>query len=196
MRALLFVSLALLTATTAFAGQNPNITMYVDFDPPNYDFRGDPTANSTIDVYLCCDTFGPGGALRGVSLVLDFTCSGFVAGAADVTVLHPNAQTVIGGPDNLTNGWVVAAPVCVYPSAAGIVTVARIPWFYLGTPGDIVLLPSPVDGKATVDCNNDLDFFCVYSNGGMGQDPSVPGDAGCHTPVEEQSWGAIKALYR
>jgi hypothetical protein len=196
MRVVALTILAALVATAAFAGQNPAVMMYYDFDPPNQSFRADPAASTVQNGYLVVDMFGPGGGVTGVSLVLDFQCGGFTAGPADVTVFHPSAQTVIGGPDDLVNGWVVAAPECVFPDGDGIVTVAMVPWFYLGTPGDIVLLPSPVDGKAVVDCNNDIDIFCVFSNAAMGQDPATPGDPGCGTPVEAQTWGAIKALYR
>ncbi|MBD3348280.1 MAG: hypothetical protein GF400_03670 [Candidatus Eisenbacteria bacterium] len=196
MRVLVLTSLAVLMATAAFAGQNPNACMYFDFDPPNRVFRADPATSTTQNGYLVMDCFGPGGGVTGVSLVLDFQCGGFVAGSADVSVFHPSAQTVIGGPDDLTNGWVVAAPECVYPDASGIVTIAMVPWFYTGPAGDVVLLASPADGKATVDCNNDLDLFCVYANAAMNQDPATPGDPGCGTPVEAQTWGSIKALYR
>ncbi|MFH1502164.1 MAG: hypothetical protein ABIG03_03870 [Candidatus Eisenbacteria bacterium] len=199
MRVLALTILAALLATSAFAvGTNPNVRMYYDFDPPNQTFRADPAPNSIVNGYLIVDCFGDGGGVTGVSLVLDFQCGGFTAGAADVTIFHPSAQTVIGGPDNLVVGWVVAAPVCVFPDTDGIVTIAMVPWFYNGTPGDVVLLASPIDGKAVVDCNNDLDFFCVFSNAGVGQDPVTAGDANCDcdTPVEENTWGAIKALYR
>ncbi len=187
MRALLFAFLVLLVATTAFAGQNPNIRAFITMAVDDTVYA-DPDAapNAVTDVYLCFDTFGPSGGLTGVSLVLDFQCGGFVAGAADVSLFHPSAQTVIGGPDNLAQGWVFAAPECVFPGGDGILCVARIPWFYTGTPGDIVILPNPVDGLATVDCNNDIDIFAIRSNGALGQE----------VPVEESSWGSIKALYR
>ena len=198
MRVVALTILAVLVATAAFAGLNPNVRAYIDFDPPNQVFRADPAASTVQTCYLVVDCYGDGSGLLGVSLVVDFQCGGFTAGAADVTIFHPTAQTVIGGPDDLVNGWVIAAPECVYPDVDGIVTVASIPWFYTGPAGDIVLLPSPVDGKAAVDCNNDIDIFCVFSHGAMNQDPVTAGDANCtcDTVVEENTWGAIKALYR
>lgn len=199
MKVVTITILAMLLASTALAqGTNPYIRMFFDFDPPNKLFRSDPAASSVANGYLVAECFGEESGITGVSLVLDFQCGGFTAGPADVTFFHPTAQTVIGGPDDLVNGWVVAAPECVYPDGNGIVTIAKVAWFYTGPPGDIVLLPSPVDGKATVDCNNDLDFFCVLSNSALNQDPVAPGDANCDcgVPVEKSTWGSIKALYR
>jgi hypothetical protein len=190
------LSMVLLLAGSLSAGQNPDVRAYIDMDPPNHVNRANPAASTIVDVYLCCDSFSVGGGLWGVSLVVDITAGGFVAGAPDVTVFHPSAQTVIGGPDNLVNGWVIAAPECVFPDASNVVKVARIPFFYTGPAGDFDILASPIDGKAAVDCNNEIDIFCVATNGGLNQDPSVPGDVGCLSAVEPVSWGSIKALYR
>jgi hypothetical protein len=208
MKRALITLMVLALAVPVFAGQNPHIRAFYTFDPAGY-VHSDPNAvtNTVVNGYLCFDCFDefedpipPGVGLTGVSLVLDFLCGGFVAGAADVTIFHPSAQTVIGGPDNTTSGWVIAAPECVEPGPDGIICVALVPWYYTGPPGDILILPNPVDGPATVDCNNDLDFFCVLSHGAIGQEVGTPGDENCDceppSPVEDSTWGAIKGLYR
>ncbi|MFH1502166.1 MAG: hypothetical protein ABIG03_03880 [Candidatus Eisenbacteria bacterium] len=196
----LIALMVLALAVPAFAGTNPDIRAFVTFDPAGYVHRADPAGGTVVNAYICFDCFpeDPLAGLTGVSFIIDYTAGGFTAGAADVTIFHPNAQTVIGGPDNVAVGWVIAAPECVLPGPDGIICVAMVPWFYL-SPGDILIQANPVDGKATVDCNNDLDFFCVLSNGGLGQDPSVPGDVDCDcdpNPVEDSTWGSIKSLYR
>jgi hypothetical protein len=193
----------LAVASTAFAGENPSVRAFYTFDQGGY-VHSDPDAVTSTQVlgYLCFDClgdYGQGGGLTGVSLVLDFQCGGFVAGGADVTVFHPSAQTVIGGPDDVTNGWVIAAPECVVPGPTGFICVAMVPWFYTGPAGDVLILPNPVDGQATVDCNNDLDLFCVLSHGAIGQEVQTPGDLDCDcgaVPADETTWGAIKSLYR
>ncbi|MBD3349350.1 MAG: hypothetical protein GF400_09185 [Candidatus Eisenbacteria bacterium] len=186
--AIAVVVLSLLVVGTAIAGENPYIRAFVTMEPDDY-VHSNPGAfpNTIVDVYLCFDTLSPYcGGITGFSLVLDFRCGGFVAGSADVSVFHPDAQTVIGGPDDVTNGWVVAAPECVRTTAPfGILPVARIPWYYLGPGGDILILASPVDGKATVDCNNDLDYFCVLSHGALGLEVQTPGDVDC------EGWFAV-----
>jgi hypothetical protein len=194
--ALMFVALV---AVPAFAGTNPHVRAFITFDPVGHVYSSMPAVGTIVNFYLAFDCYGQGGGLTGVSLVLDIQAGGFVAGAADYTVFHPAAQCVIGGPDVLT-GWVIAAPECVHPPVSGIITVAKVPFYYLSPAGNLVILPSPVDGKATVDCNNDLDFFCVLSNGAIGMLPTVPGDPNCvcapPSAVDDASWGTIKALYR
>jgi hypothetical protein len=202
----LIALMVLALAVPAFAGENPNVRAFVTLDPAGY-VHADPAAvgGSIINTYLCFDCFGdPGvegdGGLTGVSLVLDYLAGGFTAGSASVTIFHPSAQTVIGGPDDLANGWVIAAPECVVPGPTDIICVALIPWYYLGPPGEILILPSPVDGQAAVDCNNDIDIFCVLSHGALGQGVQTPGDLECDceppSPVEDSTWGTIKSLYR
>ncbi len=200
----LIALMVLALAVPAFAGENPSVRAFVTMDPDGYVFA-DPAAVSgaVSDVYLCFDCFGDpdivgDGGLTGVSLVLDFLCGGFTAGPQDLTIFHPTAATVVGGPDDLVSGWVIAAAECVVPNALDIICVAKIPWYYLGA-GEILILPSPTDGKATVDCNNDLDFFCVLSHGALGQDVVTAGDLDCDclvSPVESSTWGTIKSLYR
>ncbi|MFH1502167.1 MAG: hypothetical protein ABIG03_03885, partial [Candidatus Eisenbacteria bacterium] len=172
----LIVLAALALAAPAFAGTNPDIRAFYTFDPDYYihDWESAPSG-SVITGWLCFDCLGAGGGLTGVSLTLDFLVGGFTAGAADVTVFHPSAQTVIGGPDDVANGWVIAAPECVLPGPTGVICVASVPWYYTGTPGEILILPNPVDGKAAVDCNNNIDFFCVLSHGAIGQSVQTPG---------------------
>jgi hypothetical protein len=63
-----------------------------------------------------------------------------------------------------------------------------IPWYYLGGPGDILILPNPVDGKAVVDCNNDIDYFCVLSHGAIGQTVQTPGDIDCDCMHQHTSY--------
>ncbi|MBD3348673.1 MAG: hypothetical protein GF400_05710 [Candidatus Eisenbacteria bacterium] len=199
----LIALMVLALAVPAFAGENPNVRAFVTMDPADYVHTAMPASGDIVNTYLCFDCFGDpavegDGGLTGVSLVLDFLCGGFTAGSADVTIFHPNAQTVVGGPDDVDNGWVIAAPECVVPGPSDIICVGMIPWYYLG-PGEIQILPSPADGKATVDCNNDLDFFCVLSHGALGVDVTTPGDPDCDcpvSPVEDSTWGAIKSLYR
>jgi len=174
--------LMLLLAVSASAGQNPYIRAFVTFVPNGYVHSlPDALPGTVVDAYLCFDTLGEDGhygGMTGVSLVIDFLCSGYPANSADVTVFHPNAWTVVGGPDDTVNGWVIAAPECVYTAPTGILCVARIPWYYLGVPGDILILPGS-EGKATVDCNSGIDFFCVLSHGAIGQDVLTPGDENC-----------------
>jgi len=196
MKYLVAVVMVAVLAVPAFAGENPNARMFVSFDPDcvtgPYVHRTE-TTDGLVDCYLVVDCLGV--AVRSVSLY--WQTSGFgMAFAADYTVFHPTAQSPVGGPDNAAQGWLIAAPDAVVPNECDIVVIVKQPYFVSGA-GTITILPSPVDGKQIVDSNFDEDFYCVLANGGLGQDPP-PGDdpCECDTPVEPESWGSIKALYR
>ena len=177
------VVLLLTVALASPAGRNPHVRAYITVDPDEYVHCYPAAASGTIvNTYLCFDCVNypiSDAGLSGVSLVLDYQCGGFAAGPADVTLFHPDAETVSGGPDDLEDGWVITAPECVRPDESGIVCVALIPWFYMSPPGEILILPHPVDGKAVVDCNGYMDSFCVLSHGALGQELETWGDPDC-----------------
>jgi hypothetical protein len=194
MTRVVLVALAVLLAVApATAGQNPNAVAFVSFDPScetgPYVHTTPFTAAGIYDSYVCVDGFGSSGGIR--TLAFSMTTSGLSPMLPDYTVFDATAQGT-GGPD--ASFWLIGAQVCVYPNACGIVTVVKQQFFVM-SPGTISLGGSPVDGKMVVDCNFDADQFCVMSNGGIGAEPPA-GDEDCDTPVELQSWGSIKALYR
>jgi hypothetical protein len=81
-----------------------------------------------------------------------------------------------------------------------LIYVARLDLFYLGTPGDIMFLYHPEWPGWAVDCAEptpEYDVYCVWMHGGVGK-PALEGDEGCYpvVPVEDTTWGAIKAIYR
>ena len=195
MKRVLIALAVLALAVPAFAGQNPNARAFISFaDPPECP---DPYVHYTdvcsgvVNIYLVVDCFGEEGGMRTISLM--WTTSGF--GMAFSPVYYLPGAMAIGGPDDPT-GWVISGNECVYPNECGIVVVLQQPYF-VNADGTITLGPNPVDGKMVVDCNFDADFFCVLANAGIGMTaPAGDTPCDCETPVEEQSWGAIKALYR
>ena len=193
-RVVLVALVVLLVAAPAMAGQNPNARVFMSFAPdcPDpYVHTMAFGAAGIYDSYVMVDCFGEGGGIR--TLAFSMTTSGLMAFASDYTVFDATAQGT-GGPD--TDGWLVGASVCVYPNECGVVTVVKQPFFMSGT-GTMALGGSLVDGKMIVDCNFAADVFCVLSNGAIGDTPPAGDlDCICDVPVEEQSWGSIKALYR
>ena len=78
--------------------------------------------------------------------------------------------------------------------------VAKLELFYLGQPGDILFLDHPEWPRWVMDCNEpfaEVDFYCVWMHGGVGKD-ALEGDEECFpvVPVEDATWGSVKALYR
>jgi len=199
MKKVLIALMVVAFAVPAFAGGNPRARAFVSFDPTcetgPYVHQACPAMGTLIDCYLVVDCLDDG--VRSVSLY--WMTSGFgMAFAADYTVFHPAAQSPVGGPDNAAQGWLIAAPDCVYPNECGIVVIVKQPYFMQATSGTIDILPSPVDGKQIVDCNFDADVYCVLSNGGLCVPPN-PGDTPCDcepNAVEDATWGSIKALYQ
>jgi hypothetical protein len=166
-RHLLIGLVILALAATACAGQNPNLRIFLDADPPNRVSRIDPPPNSLVDVYIVLDRFGPCDAgMMGTAFLFDRTFGGMKL-----------AQTsMLGGiefGDVEVDGWTLTSGVdCAYPdNENGIVVVGRVEYFYTGTPGTITLHPHPVSGRFTTDCDYMDDEYCIGGHFGVNQDP-------------------------
>jgi hypothetical protein len=176
---------------TAFAAENPNISLWLDADPPNAVTRVDPSIGGTFTVSIVMDCFSETGGTRGIGLLGVRTFSGFKL----------SQTNMLGGldfGDFEVDGWTLAAGAeCVYPTG-GIVVAGELEYLYQGDPGTITLAPHPGTGRNTLDCDFlEDDQFCIA--GGLGVGMEAPGnDEGClcDSPVEEATWGAIKAFYR
>jgi hypothetical protein len=192
MKRVLIVVAILTFAETAFAAQNPNIRMYLDVDPPNYVHEIHPDASATFNVYVCLDCFSEGGGTRGTAFLLVRTFQGFKL----------SQTSLLGGldfGDAEVDGWTMAAGAdCVYPDEFGVVRVGVIQYLYLGVPGTLNLAPHPGTGYEVLDCDFLSDFYCIFANVGVSVPPD-PGDPDCSceiNPVENETWGGIKSLYR
>jgi hypothetical protein len=94
-----------------------------------------------------------------------------------------------------------------YPDANGVVPVASLLYAGAGA-GSVTLISygSPPEvplNRNVSDANFQYDQWCVHSvavnglSGNWGWDPTSPTDGDCvESPVEPQTWGSIKALYR
>jgi hypothetical protein len=174
-RRLIVVLVLLLIGVQAQAGQNPDIRIYLDVDPPNDVHEVHPGATETFDVYVCLDCFGEGGGTRGVAFLLVRTFQGFKL----------SQTSLLGGldfGDAEYDGWTIAAGAdCVYPDDDGIVLVGVIQYLYLGAPGTLDLTPHPGTGRDVLDCNFESNYYCVAGNLGVSVPPN-PGDPDCYCP--------------
>jgi len=205
MKRLLIVLLIVGFAVPALADQNPYLAIFCDAD---MDTGNDvvteicPAPNASFDVYVCFDRFGPtgdgtDGGMLGAAFLFDRTFAGFKLAQANM----------LGGldfGDVETTGWAITAGAnCQFPDANGVVVAAAVTYLYLGTPGTITILAHPVDGAVGSDCDNLLDTWCIPSTVSHGFDGNfgvcmAPPSGDCQpvSPVEDATWGAIKALYR
>jgi hypothetical protein len=187
------------------AGQNPHARAFISFAPNDANPYVHAVAwdgEKIYNAFLCMDCYGLaypdseiGARCVAFKWVTAWTDPSYPADAM-AAVYFPAGSQAIGGPDQ--DLWVIAWTNCEPPTATGIVKVLK-QGYYCYNPGTITILPNAVDGKKITGCDFELDEFCVLANGGIGM-AAPPGDGTCDdcpdTPVEEQTWGSIKALYR
>ena len=187
MAVLLVVVLAVSVST---ADQNSNCKVFVTFASSPTDYAGmtnraDPASYTAFDAY-----FG----------ILDYQCFTAVSFMVGVTpgMSSPGSYEALlpGGMSigAFEAGTTVGSTECV---VAGPVAVGVGHYFYLNVPGDIMILDHPDFPRWVVDCNDAVDSYCVFMNGGVCKDAEL-GEVGCDgiSAVEASSWGGIKALYR
>ncbi len=200
MKRLLVVLMVAALAAPAFAGQNPDLAMFLDLDNDTANVPVNevcPAVNETFVAYVCFDSFGPNGGLLGAAFLFQRTFAGF-------KLLQLNLMPGLDFGDVEVDGWAITAGAdCQYPDENGVLVAASIQYLYLGAPGTITIAPHPIDGNSAADCNNELDFWCVHSidgnvvSGHLGVCMTPPdGDCAPISPVEDATWGGIKSLYR
>jgi len=190
MRIFLALTMVAALAVTAFAGGNPDVKGYIDFDPPNMVHAVTPTAYTTVNAYICFTDLAMG--LTSASfMVTDVmtVCPGSFAPPSFVNLLP--GDLAIG---NVFTGITVASTGC---EPAPTVCVGYVSLFYLGGSCCIELLDHPEYPRWVTDCNDpaDIDFYCVLAHGSIADAPCPDGDCEINA-VEDATWGGIKSLYR
>lgn len=87
---LLAAGLVLALACNAQAGGNPDIRVYIDFDPPNYVHEIEAEIYTVVEAHVCLDRIGDG--FTSISFAMNnpaADCPGVVAAASYVTLLMP-----------------------------------------------------------------------------------------------------------
>lgn len=184
MRYVWMAMLALLVAGAALADGNPDLLLGLDMDPPNEMNRYDPAISEIFSVYLVFREIGPGSGITGCSFMITRTFGGVYLSTTNMM----NSGLIIGTPEvgcSLSAG----GGLCIEPDGNGEVIAAEIQYLYTGVPGTLTLVPDPGQGAVATDCDVLLDTWTDYMNFGVGMDAPP-------SPVEEISWGSIKALYR
>lgn len=175
------LAIVAMLAVPALAGQNPDILIGLDKDPPNEVNRYDPAMSEMFSFFLVFRDFGSGGGISGCAFMFERTFGGVYLSTTNLL-----GGLTIGTPET---GCSLTALECQYPDGNGEVIAAEITYLYTGTPGTVTLVGDPFQGAITTDCNVDIDVWLDYSHFGVGQDAP-------QSPVAASSWGSIKALYR
>ncbi len=207
---------ALCVPAFAQEGLNPGIKIFIhltdDVAAPATDNATvvnefSPAAFTTIRAYVGLTGFSTG--MTVISFRLNdamVDCPGVIATQAFVNLLPGglaigNAFGDPGNPGSGTDGVTIAATECM-PGPFDILFVGYATYYYLGGECQIEILDHGYTEYArwVVDCQEPgvVNLYCVWLNGGIGGATPPAGDVGCdaNTPVEDSSWGNIKALYR
>lgn len=172
-------------ATVAFADGNPEIVGYISFDAAGAAgaeyHRYDAGAYEQVTCYVVLANIPAGVKTANFKLTLTPGMSLMNT----FTNLMPG-DLAIGAYDT---GIALASTDCLMTDP---LVVASLLMFCSGTPGDILLEEHPDWGFWVDDC--DLvtpNYFAVTCNGAILKDPVCN-----EVPVEETTWGSLKALYR
>jgi hypothetical protein len=196
------LALAILAlSTVAFAGDNPYVYAYISFDPAGSEDAVQvatadlPAPYTTVSAYVCL------GNVEGGMTTLSFLlkdpmvyCPGVMATKAFVNLLPGNLA--IG--DAFVGGLTVASTECM---PGPIVVIGRIDCFYLGGECCFEILDHLDYPRWVVDCNEPglVDYYCLKYHGILGDGPvcTTLTEYPCEgSPVEDTTWGGIKALYQ
>ncbi len=191
MKRLLIVGMVLAMASLAFAGGNPNVKAYVSFDQTGGGaeiHQCDMTMYVGFNAYFCFSDLDMG--LTVVSFMINnpmVECPGLFASQSFTNLM----DIIVGDP---FTGMSLASTTC-RPGPVEVVGYLNL--FPIAV-GDccVVILDDPDFPRWVVDCttpNGEVDFYGVLSNGTIGAADCPPGDV---VPVEDATWGGIKALYR
>ena len=184
---LIAIAVAALCAP-AFAGGNPDIQIYVSFDQTGagaLEHTYTMTPSTVFNAYVCVMNVDMG--ITGVSFRLNdpmtenpgmFIVQSFV-NDLDISVGDPFTGISVASQTCRTEEVVVLAHLVLFPSMAGDLCIE--------------ISDYPAFPKWVVDCtqpNGLVDFYSILAHGaiGAGECPD--------TPVEDFTWGSIKALYR
>ncbi len=187
-----------MVAGASVAGLNPDCKVFVTFDGDAEDYldcengaRVDPTAFTAGTVY-----FGMLDYASWTTISIKMEIDDGVSSPASYTSLLPGGLSI--GSWESGDGITLSSTRPITPGVDGpFMFFASASVFYLGAAGEVKIIDHVGYPRWVVDSESEVDYYCVWTNGGVLMDPT-PVEPGCFgdTPVEEQTWGAIKALYR
>ena len=189
MRYIVSVLLVLALTVPAFAGGNPDVQIYISFDQTGagglvHEYTMIPYTYFTA--YVCVTELGDG--FTGVTFKLTDLDTENPGMFQFAPVFSTPFETQAG---DVYTGISVNTGDCRTEDVVVVGQLSMLP----NTAGDICLeiKDYPAFPRWVVDCtqpNGELDFYSIIAHGtiGAGECPNVP--------VENGTWGSIKAMYR
>ena len=194
MKRLLVVGMVLAVASLAFAGGNPEVQIYISFDQTGagaLEHSYTMVPGTFFNAYVCVTGLDMG--FTGVSFALTDLNTENPGMFAFPPVFSTPFETQAG---NVYTGISVATGTCRTEEVVIVGQLSMLP----STAGDVCLeiKDYPAFPRWVVDCHQpygEVDFYCVLQHGTLGGGPCPDGDCEIN-PVEDATWGSIKALYK
>ena len=187
--------LVIALACVAHAGGNPDVRIYIDFDPPNYVHEITPEQYTSFDAYVCLDQIGEGVLCASFALSdLTEECPGVIAGGAWSILMHGDLPT--NYYPWMYPGTFLCSDECRTAEEEPVL-LGYATYFYMGGSCCLHILDNVEYPKWVVDCGDpqEIDEYCVLAHGSIGGGECPEGD--CQpVPVHGETWGTIKSLYR
>ncbi len=190
------LAIVAMLAAAGVAGMNPDSKAFVTFDGAATDYAGieagrraDPTPYTLVTGYMgMCDYAG------WTTLSLAMAEGAGMSVSTSYTSLLPGGLAI----GDWNTGITIASTRPITPAEDGpFFFFASVTLVATGTAGEVTMLDHPEYPRELVDSVGGTDQFCLWQNGALFMDPT-PVDVGCagNVPVEQATWGGIKALYR
>jgi hypothetical protein len=185
----LFAAAALSCGPAVVAANPIAVEMMIDFDPPGYMHESCPAPYTQVNAYVTADFTGWIEGIKMVAFRLELT-----PGTA-MGLNFTSSDPIIFIDGDWESGIVVSTDDCLdsFPAVLGYLSV-----FYLGVPGYITIHPHPELGNVFASCEDPGEMleYCYVQDGGLCASAPAPRFLCQHNPVNDVTWGAIKALYR
>jgi hypothetical protein len=177
----------------AFAAGNPDVQIYISFDQTGAGAREHyytMVPYTYFSAFVCVTGLDMG--FTGVSFALTDVHTENPGMFQFAPVFSTPFEVQVG---DVYTGISVATGTC---RTEEVVVVGELGMFPV-MEGDICIeiKDYPAFPRWVVDCHQpygEVDFYCVFQNGTIGAGVCPVGD--CPDPVEDTTWGGIKALYR
>jgi hypothetical protein len=196
MKSLLAILVVAAVATTAMAGDNPQVYAYISFDPAGDEAMSAvaPAAYTTVNAYVCL------GCIQGGVTVVSFGLNNALAEYPGVFATQQFTNLMPGGlaiGDPFAGGVTIASTECLTMDP---VIVGFGSYFYLGGNGCIKIVDHATYPRWVVDCEEPgvQDYYCLKGHGTVALGVCTDGleNCQCGSAVEDATWGGIKALYK
>ena len=194
MNRLAIAGLIIAVAFVAQAGGNPDVRIYIDFDPPNRVHDCMPAAYQELSAYVCLGNLDSG--LLGLSFGINDVQAEYPGVFASVTHwdLLPGNLSIGCDTGSLVTGCTFWSSECVSgPDVAAV----ELSLFYVGGSACIRITDHAWYPREVWDCNEPagVDTYCVLAHGSIGGGACPEGDC-LPVPVHSETWGTIKTLFR